>query len=146
MKQPKSIRLPLSTAERAALKEAGVRIADIATLSAEDLVRATSGALTLSRARELRGLARFQQLPNVGPSIAADFILLGLRDPADLAGKNGEALYRKMERLTGQPQDPCVLDTFHSAIWHVEHPRSKARGWWEWSESRLRRRAETSTN
>ena len=79
-----------------------------------------------------------QRLSGVGPSIAEDLIRLGFRRADELRGQDPLRLYRRLERLTGSRQDPCVLDTFACAVWHAEHPRAKPRQWWEWSRRRLR--------
>ena len=57
-----------------------------------------------------------EQLPNIGPSIAADLRLIGIERPADLRGKDAFVLYQKLCAATGQRQDPCVLDTFMAAV------------------------------
>ena len=50
-----------------------------------------------------------EDLPNVGPAIAADFRRLGIRTPAALKGRDPYALYAALNRVTGQRHDPCVL-------------------------------------
>ena len=56
-----------------------------------------------------------EQLPNIGPSLAADLRLIGIERPSDLRGKDAFVLYQKLCAATGQRQDPCVLDTFMAA-------------------------------
>jgi hypothetical protein len=56
-----------------------------------------------------------EQLPNIGPSLAADLRLIGIREPKELRGKDAFVLYQKLCAATGQRQDPCVLDTFMAA-------------------------------
>ena len=58
---------------------------------------------------------RLEQLPNIGPKVAADLRSIGIRVPADLAGEDAFALYQRLCRTTGQRHDPCVLDTFLAA-------------------------------
>jgi hypothetical protein len=58
---------------------------------------------------------RLEQLPNIGPSIAANLRLIGIAEPRDLRGQDAFALYRKLCAVTGQRHDPCVLDTFMAA-------------------------------
>src|SRR5678809_228216 len=58
---------------------------------------------------------RLEQLPNIGPSLAADLRRIGIERPADLRGQDAYALYRRLCEATGQRQDPCVLDTFMAA-------------------------------
>lgn len=80
---------------------------------------------------------RHQDLPNIGPAMARDLLLLGIATPQELAHHNPFDLYRCLEALTGGRQDPCVLDTFMAAVafaqggpplpwWHFTEPR-KAR-------------------
>ena len=57
-----------------------------------------------------------EQLPNIGPALAADLRLIGIQQPQDLRGKDAFVLYQKLCAATGRRQDPCVLDTFMAAI------------------------------
>jgi hypothetical protein len=54
----------------------------------------------------------FEQLPNVGPALAADLRALGLRHPRELAHRDPFVLYQALCAHSGRRQDPCVLDTF----------------------------------
>jgi hypothetical protein len=56
-----------------------------------------------------------EQLPNIGPSLAADLRLIGIHHPRELRGKDAFVLYQKLCAATGTRQDPCVLDTFMAA-------------------------------
>ena len=53
-----------------------------------------------------------EQLPNIGPSLAADLRLIGIQQPRDLIGRDAFVLYQALCAKTGKRQDPCVLDTF----------------------------------
>jgi hypothetical protein len=80
-------------------------------------------------------------LISVGPAMLRDFELLGIRSVAGLARQNPQRMYEKMERATGQRQDPCVLDTFCAAVAQAKNPRlavEKCRWWW-WSRQRKKR-------
>ena len=55
-------------------------------------------------------------LPNVGKLIAADLVILGIRKPSDLKGKDAWGLYENLCIKTKQFHDPCVLDVFLSLI------------------------------
>ena len=80
-------------------------------------------------------------LISVGPTMLRDFELLGIRSVAGLARQNPQRMYEKMERATGQRQDPCVLDTFCAAVAQAKNPRlavEKCRWWW-WSRQRKKR-------
>ena len=80
---------------------------------------------------------RLEQLPNIGPSIAADLRLLGITHPAGLASADAFELYQALCRATGKRQDPCVLDTFMAATAFMrgEPPRP----WWSFTAERKQR-------
>ena len=65
---------------------------------------------------ERRDVVRLEDIPNVGPAIAADFRQLGITTPGDLVGRDPYALYDELCRVTGVRHDPCVLDTFIAAV------------------------------
>ena len=77
-----------------------------------------------------------EQLPNVGPAMAADLRLLGIQVPQALKGRDGLQLYRALCTATGQRHDPCVLDTLLAIVdfmdgappapWWAYTPRRKA--------------------
>jgi predicted GIY-YIG superfamily endonuclease len=62
-------------------------------------------------AKKVREVARLEDIPNVGPAVAADLRQLGIATPAGLPGRDPYALYDDLCRITGQRQDPCLLDT-----------------------------------
>jgi hypothetical protein len=67
------------------------------------------------KARHAAECESLEQLPNIGPSLAADLRLLGVEHPRELATRDGFQLYQSLCTITGQRQDPCVLDTFLAA-------------------------------
>lgn len=78
-----------------------------------------------------------QSLPSIGPAMAEDLRLLGIRTPADLAGRNPRRMYDDLCAITGQRQDPCVLYVFRCAVWAAENPNSpdsELRYWWAWKD------------
>ena len=77
-----------------------------------------------------------EQLPNVGPAMAADLRALGLHHPTQLAGQDAYALYRALERHSGRRQDPCVLDTFLAVVDFMNG--APARPWWSYTAQRKR--------
>lgn len=88
------------------------------------------------KARSAAECLQLEQLPNVGPAMAADLRLLGLREPSALAGQDAYALYRALERATGQRQDPCVLDTFMAVVDFMNG--GAPRPWWDFTAERKR--------
>jgi nucleotidyltransferase/DNA polymerase involved in DNA repair len=91
-----------------------------------------------ARTRELGDLI------SIGPAMLRDFELLGIRSVAQLAKQNPQRMYEKMERMTGQRQDPCVGDTFSAAVAQARNPRLAAEKcqWWWWSRKRKKRAKE----
>jgi len=80
-------------------------------------------------------------LISIGPAMLKDFEMLGIRSVEELARRDPLRMYEKMERLTGQRQDPCVLDTFCAAVAQARDPRLGAEKcqWWWWSRRRKER-------
>jgi len=79
-------------------------------------------------------MTALEDLPNVGPAIAADFIRLGIRTPRELAGRDPYALYDELNRITGTRHDPCVLDTFMAI---TDFMRGAAPApWWTYTAQR----------
>lgn len=83
-----------------------------------------------------REAIRFTDLPNIGPSLAADFILLGFTTPSELKGQDPFDLYQRLCRKTKTKQDPCVLDTFMAAVDFMNG--AKPRSWWSYTMERKR--------
>ena len=75
-----------------------------------------------------------EQLPNIGPALAADLRLIGVHTPAELRGKDPFVLYQKLCAATGQRQDPCVLDTFMAATDFMRG--APAAPWWKYTPQR----------
>jgi hypothetical protein len=82
-----------------------------------------------------------QDLTSVGPAIARDFELMGIRSVAQLSRRNPERLYERLCEITGQPQDICCLDVFRAAVAQARNPRLPAGQcqWWYWSRRRKAR-------
>ena len=89
------------------------------------------------KARTAAECERLEQLPNIGPSIAADLRLLGVMEPADLVGRDALDLYRALCTKTGKRQDPCVLDTFMAATAFMAGAAPQP--WWDYTAERKSR-------
>jgi Pathogenicity locus len=91
-------------------------------------------ALKPMKARTAAECERLEQLPNIGPSLAADLRLLGVAHPHDLAAKDAFQLYQNLCQHTGKRQDPCVLDTFMAATDFMRG--ADPRPWWTYTAQR----------
>jgi hypothetical protein len=82
--------------------------------------------------RELRDLI------SVGPSILRDFELLSVRSMTQLAKHDPRRMYHKLCRVSGEYQDPCVLDVFSAAVAQARNPLLPPEQcrWWYWSRQR----------
>lgn len=81
---------------------------------------------------------RFRDLVSVGPKMERDFEKLGIANVPQLARQDPDRMYEKLCSLTGQRQDPCVLDVFRAAVAQARDPRLPAERcqWWYWSRQR----------
>lgn len=75
-----------------------------------------------------------QDLPNIGPAMVRDFAQIGITAPKQLCGRDPYALYEKLCRVTGHRHDPCVLDTFISAVRFMDG--APAKPWWAYTAER----------
>ena len=87
-------------------------------------------------AKGMREIAHLEDIPNVGPAIAADLRQMGIATPAELPGRDPFAMYDELCRITGQRHDPCVLDTFIAAVRFMEGAPKKP--WWKYTAERKR--------
>lgn len=79
-------------------------------------------------------LTRLEDLPNIGPTMAADLRLLGIHHPDDLKGRDPLVLYAHLCGITGWRQDPCVLDVFMSVTSFMDG--GPALAWWSFTPAR----------
>ena len=77
-----------------------------------------------------------QTLPGIGLRMAEDLRLLGIQRVADLRTRDPERMYRRLERLSGTRQDPCVLYVFRCAVYYARtaRPRPELLKWWNWKD------------
>jgi len=93
--------------------------------------------------RKRENVVRLEDVPNVGRSIAADLRQLGISRPVELVGRDPYEMYAELCRMTGQHQDPCVLDTFIAAVRYMEGEPKKP--WWKYTAERKKKMAARAT-
>lgn len=76
---------------------------------------------------ERTDLKRLEVIPGIGKSLSRDLWRLGIREVADLKGKNPLEMYERLSVLTGIRQDPCVLYTFRCAVYFASEPDPRRR-------------------
>jgi hypothetical protein len=84
-----------------------------------------------------------QQIPNVGPAIAAKLRLIGISSPQDLLGRDPYAMYDDLCDMTGAHQDHCLIDVFISAARFMDGKPAKP--WWKYTAERKRTLAAKQT-
>ncbi len=89
-----------------------------------------------------REITSLEDIPNIGPSIAADLRQLGINAPDELRGRDPYAMYDDLCRLTGHHHDPCLLDTFIAAVRFMEGAPKNP--WWKYTAERKRLMARRS--
>jgi len=96
--------------------------------------RLAATGLRPRKAANAQTCEQLEQLPNIGPSLAADLRRLGVQHPGELAGADAFQLYQSLCTLSGRRQDPCVLDTFLAATDFMRG--APARPWWAYTAQR----------
>ena len=81
---------------------------------------------------------QLKNLRGIGKKMLEDFDKLGVRSVSQLKSRDADELYRRMCEISGQRQDPCVLDTYRCAIEQARNPDlpEEQRDWWYWSRVR----------
>jgi len=82
-------------------------------------------------------VAKFTDLPNIGPASARDFERLGFTQPSQLVGADPWHLYQALCIASGTRQDPCVLDVLMSVTDFLSG--AEPRPWWDYTRERKRR-------
>jgi len=98
--------------------------------------KGSSNRRKLTQTSASRDVVRLEDIPNIGPAVAADLRQLGIRSPGELSGRDPYAMYDELCHITGQRHDPCLLDTFIAAVRYMAgEPK---RPWWKYTAERKR--------
>ena len=83
-----------------------------------------------------RAKSELQQIPGVGPSIAADLNGIGITRIEELKGQSPQKLYDQLCAATGKKHDRCVLYVFRCAVYYASHSRHDPEKlkWWNWKD------------
>ncbi|MBT3394564.1 MAG: pathogenicity locus [Waddliaceae bacterium] len=83
-----------------------------------------------------QSLRSLQQIPGVGPSIAADLFDIGIKSTEDLKKTLPEELYESLQILRGCHVDRCVLYVFRCAVYYASETKHEPRllKWWNWKD------------
>jgi DNA transformation protein len=89
-----------------------------------------------AKAQTANQARRLEDIPNIGPSTAADLRGLGLQTPGDVRGMDPLAAYQRLRTPAGKLHDPCVLDVFLAASDFMRG--GSAQPWWNFTARRKR--------
>jgi hypothetical protein len=77
-----------------------------------------------------------EQIPNVGPAIAAMMRAIGVNSPQALVAKDPYVMYDNLCHTTEVRHDACVIDVFISAVRFMSGESAKP--WWRYTSERKR--------
>lgn len=77
-----------------------------------------------------------EAIPGVGPRIARSMEDIGIREAADLRGRDPEELFRLDCAKKGFQEDACALYVWRLAVYYAEHetPDPEKLKWWYWKD------------
>jgi hypothetical protein len=83
------------------------------------IVEATQDKRDLVPERE-QAVARLQEIPNVGPKMAAGLLKLGVTSLEDAAGGDPDEMYNELCAIDAKRHDPCVRDVFAAVVSYAD--------------------------
>jgi len=86
-------------------------------------------------------VSRLEELPNIGTAIASDLRRIGVDHPKKLVGQDPFVLYENLCTVSGQRQDPCVLDVFMAVVHFMDG--GEPLPWWAFTRERKKMVAST---
>ena len=81
-----------------------------------------------------KNIVRLEDVPNVGPAIAAKLRRIDILEPSDLVGHDPYAMFDELTARTGAQHDPCLLDVFIAATRFMSGEPQKP--WWAYTAER----------
>lgn len=81
-----------------------------------------------------RDIQRLEDLPNIGPAIAAKLRRVGIAEPSGLLGRDPYALFEEIGLRAGRKPDPCLLDVLIAATRFMSGEPAKP--WWTYTAER----------
>ena len=83
-------------------------------------------------------IKELRKMPGVGVSIANDLWNIGIKEIADLIGREPDELYSQSNNFAGCIQDRCLLYVFRCAVYFAETPENQRDAeklkWWNWKD------------
>lgn len=137
MQRKSTVKLKLSELERKTLRRKKIKIRELVDFAIDEIEAALE--VPFVRARELKALATFQQIPSIGIKFAEDLIFMGYYSLSTLAKEDGARLVEAYERQKGYWIDSCVEDQFRLVVYFAKHGDTK-KNWWDFTAERKKYR------
>lgn len=87
-------------------------------------------------------LKELQQIPGIGISTANDLWNIGIREIADLLGRDPLELFEQSNKFAGCVQDRCLLYIFRTAVYYAETEEKDREPeklkWWNWKDEKMK--------
>lgn len=130
-KRPK---LPLTQEEKLILRKTKVKLSSFYKLEVEE-IKEMFGASN-ERARTLKGLATFQQVPSIGYELAFKLVnYLGYFNLEQIKTENWAEIFHNLELKLGCWTDSCVEDQIIYIIHYANYPESEKQ-WFDFTAER----------
>ena len=84
-----------------------------------------------------QAIFRLQEIPNIGPKMAAVLIKLGVTSLEDARSRDPDEMYHELCALEAKRHDPCMRDIFAAVVSYADG--APARPWWEFTPERKAR-------
>lgn len=127
-------KLELRQNEKAQLRRAKIKISEVHTHGEEKLARILG--ISDERARTVKALAEFQEVPSIGYELAGKLVhRLGIYSLKELKDKNGAELLNELEQRLGVWTDPCVEDQIRCVVYFANNPSSNKK-WFDFTNER----------
>ncbi|WP_254901221.1 helix-hairpin-helix domain-containing protein [Tuberibacillus sp. Marseille-P3662] len=129
-----NVKLPLTKEEKMRLRKAKVKLGQVHNQELDDLALILDESM--DRAKVIKGVATFQQVPSIGHKLAEKIVYnLGISTLEEIKDESGAQLLDKLEQNLGVWTDPCVEDQIRCVINYANNPKSP-RQWFDFTEER----------
>lgn len=74
------------------------------------------------------------EIPGIGKILKKDLIFLGFNYVEDLKDADPQKMFDRLCKFKNSRQDPCVLYTFHCAVYYASNKNHDPEllRWWNW--------------
>ncbi|WP_010095396.1 helix-hairpin-helix domain-containing protein [Ornithinibacillus scapharcae] len=128
------LKLPLTAIEKSKLRRAKVKLSEIHTFNNIEIAQLLE--VPVDKAKVIKGLADFQQVPSIGYHLAEKLVYkLELYSLTDIRDKNAVELFDTLEQKLGVWTDSCVEDQIRCVIHFANNPGSD-KHWYDFTSER----------